>query len=41
MHIGFKTVQAFNARIKEKLKISTANELLREAMRWHENQFKE
>jgi DNA-binding NarL/FixJ family response regulator len=38
LHIGFKTVQAFNARIKEKLKFANATELLREAMRWHENQ---
>jgi DNA-binding NarL/FixJ family response regulator len=37
LHIGFKTVQAFNARIKEKLKLANATELLREAMRWHES----
>jgi DNA-binding NarL/FixJ family response regulator len=38
LHIGFKTVQAYNARIKEKLKLANANELLREAIRWHESQ---
>jgi DNA-binding NarL/FixJ family response regulator len=38
MHVGMKTVQAFCARIKEKLKLGSATELLREAIRWHENQ---
>ncbi len=38
MHIGFKTAQAFNARIKVKLKLSNATELLREALRWHDSQ---
>jgi DNA-binding NarL/FixJ family response regulator len=38
LHVGFKTVQAYSARIKEKLKIANATELLREAMLWHENQ---
>jgi DNA-binding CsgD family transcriptional regulator len=32
-----KTVQAYCARIKEKLNLSNATELLREAVRWHEN----
>lgn len=36
LHISMKTVQAFCARIKEKLKLSSATELLREAIRWHE-----
>ena len=36
--VSFKTVQAFCARIKEKLKIVSANELLREAVRWHDGQ---
>lgn len=36
MHVSMKTVQAFCARIKEKLKLTTATELLREAIRWHE-----
>jgi len=31
-------VQTFSARIKEKLNLSTASELLRVAMRWHDSQ---
>ena len=38
LHVGFKTVQAYNARIKEKLKLTNATELLREAIRWQETQ---
>jgi DNA-binding NarL/FixJ family response regulator len=38
LNISMKTVQAFCARIKEKLKLASATELLREAIRWHENQ---
>jgi DNA-binding NarL/FixJ family response regulator len=38
LHIGFKTVQAYCARIKEKLELANATELLREAIRWHESQ---
>ena len=38
LHISMKTVQAYCARIKEKLKLATALELLREAIRWHEEQ---
>ncbi|MGA2181266.1 MAG: response regulator transcription factor [Verrucomicrobiota bacterium] len=38
LHIGFKTVQAYCARIKEKLKLANATELLREAIRWQESQ---
>jgi len=38
MRVAFKTVQSLNARIKQKLKLTNANELLREAVRWHENQ---
>jgi len=38
LHVSFKTVQAFCARIKEKLSIVSANELLREAVRWHDGQ---
>jgi DNA-binding NarL/FixJ family response regulator len=37
LNISMKTVQAFCARIKEKMKLSSATELLREAIRWHEN----
>jgi DNA-binding NarL/FixJ family response regulator len=36
LNISMKTVQAFCARIKEKLKLTSATELLREAIRWHE-----
>ena len=38
LHISIKTVQAFCARIKEKLHLHSATELLREAVRWQENQ---
>jgi DNA-binding NarL/FixJ family response regulator len=38
LHVSFKTVQAFCARIKEKLKLVSATELLREAVRWHDSQ---
>jgi len=38
LHVGFKTVQAYSARIKEKLKLANATELLREAIRWNESQ---
>ncbi|MFI5303453.1 MAG: response regulator [Nitrospiria bacterium] len=38
LHISMKTVQAYCARIKEKLKLASALELLREAIRWHEDQ---
>jgi DNA-binding NarL/FixJ family response regulator len=37
LHVGFKTVQAYCARIKEKLKLANATELLREAIRWNES----
>jgi DNA-binding NarL/FixJ family response regulator len=35
--ISMKTVQAYCARIKEKLNVKTANELMREAVRWVES----
>jgi DNA-binding NarL/FixJ family response regulator len=38
LHVSMKTVQAFCARIKEKLKLGSATELLREAIRWQESQ---
>jgi DNA-binding NarL/FixJ family response regulator len=38
LNISMKTVQAFCARIKEKLSLMSATELLREAVRWHDNQ---
>ena len=37
MNVSMKTVQANCAHIKEKLKLTNAAELLREAVRWHEN----
>lgn len=37
MGVNIKTVQAFCARIKEKLQLASASELLREAVRWAED----
>lgn len=37
LHVSFKTVQSFCARIKEKLKVPNATQLLREAVRWHDS----
>jgi DNA-binding NarL/FixJ family response regulator len=37
--ITVKTVQAYCARIKEKLNVETATELLREAVRFHDSKF--
>jgi DNA-binding NarL/FixJ family response regulator len=36
MHVGFKTVQAYCARIKEKLQLTNVTELLTEAIRWND-----
>lgn len=36
--VSIKTVQAYCARIKEKLNVGSATELLREAVRWHDSQ---
>ncbi len=41
MNISIKTVQAFCARIKEKLQLANAHELLREAVLWSESQGRE
>jgi DNA-binding NarL/FixJ family response regulator len=38
LHVSFKTVQSFCARIKVKLNFVNAAELLREAARWHDSQ---
>lgn len=38
LHVGFKTVQSYSARIKEKLDLANINELMREAIRWQESQ---
>jgi DNA-binding NarL/FixJ family response regulator len=35
MHVNFKTVQAFSARIKKKLMVNNATELVREAVLWN------
>jgi DNA-binding NarL/FixJ family response regulator len=37
LRVSVKTVQAYCARIKEKLNLTSATELLREAVRWHES----
>jgi DNA-binding NarL/FixJ family response regulator len=37
LRVSVKTVQAYCARIKEKLNLASATELLREAVRWHES----
>ena len=38
MKVSFKTVQAYSARIKEKLNLTNINELIFHAVRWHESQ---
>jgi DNA-binding NarL/FixJ family response regulator len=38
LKVSFKTVQAFHARIKDKLNLTNATELLREAIRWHDSE---
>jgi len=38
LHVGFKTVQAYSARIKDKLQLANATELLRAAMQWNADQ---
>lgn len=38
LNMGFKTVQTHQARIKEKLQLANATELLRAAIQWHEAQ---
>jgi DNA-binding NarL/FixJ family response regulator len=40
LRVSLKTVQAYCARIKEKLHLDSATELLREAVRWHESTHK-
>jgi len=37
LHISLKTVQAYCVRAKEKLGLTTAKELVREAILWEEN----
>ena len=38
MNIGFKTVHVYCARIKDKLNLANINELVFNAVRWHESQ---
>ena len=38
LNVGFKTVHAYCARIKEKLNLANINELVFHAVRWHESQ---
>jgi DNA-binding NarL/FixJ family response regulator len=40
LRVSVKTIQAYCARIKEKLNLASATELLREAVRWYENTHK-
>jgi len=40
LHISMKTVQAYQARIKQKLGLKNINELMREAVRWEDNKVK-
>ncbi len=37
LHVSVKTVQAYCARMKEKLSVASASELVREAVRWYES----
>jgi len=37
LRLSVKTVQTYCARIKEKLNVGSATELIREAVRWQEN----
>ena len=40
LRVSVKTIQAYCARIKEKLNLASATELLREAVRWYESSHK-
>jgi DNA-binding CsgD family transcriptional regulator len=40
MHLSVKTVETYRARIKEKLNLADADELLRYAIRWVSSQYK-
>lgn len=41
LRVSVKTVQEYCARIKDKLKLANATELLREAIRWHDKKTSE
>ena len=38
LRLGFKTVQTYSARLKEKFQLDNSTQLLHEAIRWHESQ---
>ena len=38
MNVGFKTIHVYCARIREKLNLANINELIFQAVRWHESQ---
>ena len=38
LHVSIRTVESHRANIKQKLKLATANELVRFAVRWHDSQ---
>jgi len=40
LHVSMKTVQAYQARIKQKLGLKNVNELLRKAVLWEDSQLK-
>ena len=40
LRVSLKTIQAYCARMKEKLQLTSATQLLREAIRWNENRAK-
>jgi DNA-binding NarL/FixJ family response regulator len=37
LNLSFKTVQVYCARIKEKMNLANINELIAQAVRWHES----
>jgi DNA-binding CsgD family transcriptional regulator len=37
LHVSVKTIDTYRARIKEKMHLKTANELMRRAVQWVEN----
>lgn len=41
MHLSIKTVEAYMARIKEKLDLTHINEFIREAVTWAEREKRE
>jgi DNA-binding NarL/FixJ family response regulator len=39
LRVSVKTIQAYCARMKDKLSLGSATELLREAIRWNETKY--